>query len=93
MERTRHRKPSVGTSLSATLYTILHYIIFQVSQAAAAKPEWGPRLKENREGKYANDNFGYVPDDDETPKVYPNADIIAAENGRKPKDYPEFHKL
>lgn len=64
-------------------------------QAITPKPEWGPRLKVNRTGKYYGDNYGYVPDDEdqEIPKIYAVDEKIPAENGKQPIDYPEFHKL
>lgn len=49
----------------------------------------------NRTGKYYGDNYGYVEEDDaEIPKIYAVDDPIKVpENGNKPKDYADFHKL
>lgn len=66
-----------------------------IRAAVTPRPDWGPRLKVNRTGKYYGDNYGYVPDDDEEiPKIYAVDDPIKVpENGSKPTDYADFHKL
>ncbi|KAL4230196.1 neurotransmitter:sodium symporter [Mactra antiquata] len=58
--------------------------------ALKPKPDWGPRLKADRTGRYAGDNYGYEPDDDELPKIYSVENGMNVENGVKST---EFHKL
>jgi hypothetical protein len=50
------------------------------------RPDWGPRLKENRTGRYYGDSYGY--ESDEMAGVVPNVYVVetnihSPENGYK----------
>ncbi|XP_060578343.1 sodium- and chloride-dependent glycine transporter 2-like [Ruditapes philippinarum] len=59
---------------------------FNIREAVRPRPDWGPRLKENRTGRYYGDSYGY--ESDEMAGVVPNVYVVetnihSPENGYK----------
>ncbi|XP_045204515.2 sodium- and chloride-dependent glycine transporter 1-like [Mercenaria mercenaria] len=68
----------------------------RIGDAIKPRPDWGPRLKKDRQGRYFGDNYGYVADgyEKEIPRIYAvDYNIKATENGKKTAEYREFDRL